>query len=63
VIGARAGSLTDGTPLADHDCVAVSTERALADPAAVFASPEEVLDEPDLTRDQKIAIPASKHGP
>jgi hypothetical protein len=31
-------------------------EQAFRDPAAVFAGPEEVVDHPDLTLDQKIQI-------
>jgi hypothetical protein len=34
----------------------ISLEKALLDPAAVFPEPEKVLDEEDLTREEKIAI-------
>lgn len=31
-------------------------ERAMLDPAAVFASPEQVLERTDLSKDQKVKI-------
>ncbi len=34
----------------------VDYEKALLDPAAVFAGPEEVLERAELTKDQKIEI-------
>ena len=34
----------------------IDYEKALLDPASVFATPEEVLDRTELTKDQKIEI-------
>jgi len=34
----------------------VDLDRALLDPAALFATPEEVRDHPTLARDQKVLI-------
>ena len=34
----------------------IDYDKALLDPASVFATPEEVLDRADLTREQKIEI-------
>lgn len=34
----------------------IDYEKALLDPASVFAAPEEVLDRAELTKDQKIDI-------
>lgn len=34
----------------------ISFERAVCDPAAVFASPQEVLDAPTLTKPEKVEV-------
>ena len=34
----------------------VDLQKMLQDPAAAFGSPREVLDHPDLTRDERLAI-------